>query len=140
MMSRLARGFAYTEALVATVILAIALVPASEAFRSAQQHGELSRQRLALTYRALAGMETVLAASFNALDAEAVKTGGTTASTVWSDPAGTADRRLVYVAPHDIDNADGDDNPLTGVEAGVVQVRLEVVGTTIAFQTLVPRP
>lgn len=132
-------GFAFLEVLVAAVILAIALVPASSALRAASDHGRQSRERLSVEYLALAKLETALAASWQTLETEAVKTGGTTESTLWSDPGGSTNRRLVYVAPHDLNNADGDNNLLTGVEAGILRVRVEVSGTNIQFETLVAK-
>ena len=132
-------GFAFLEVLVAAVILAIALVPASSAIRAASDHGRFSRERLAIEYLALAKLETALAASWETLEDEAAKTGGTTESTLWSDPAGQTDRRLVYISPHDINNADGDNNLLTGVEAGILRVRVEISGTNILYETLVAK-
>ena len=132
-------GFAFLEVLVAAVILAIALVPASNALRTASEHGRVSRERLAVEYLAVAKLETALAASWQALEGEATKTGGTPESTLWSDPVGSTNRRLVYVSPHDLNNADGDNNLLTGVEAGILRVRVEVSGTNIQFETLVAK-
>lgn len=132
-------GFAFLEVLVAAVILAVALVPASSAIRAASEHGRISRDRLAVEYLALAKLEAALAASWETLNNEAVITGGVTESTLWSDAVGSPNRRLVYVSPHDINNADGDNNLLTGVEAGILRVRVEVSGTNIQYQTLVAK-
>lgn len=132
-------GFAFLEVLVAAVILAVALVPASSALRAASEHGRTSRDHLTVEYLALAKLEDALAASWDTLNNEAVSTGGVTESALWSDPAGPTNRRLVYVSPHDINNADADNNPLTGVEAGILRVRVEVSGTNILYQTLVAK-
>jgi len=132
-------GFAFLEVLVAAVILAVALVPASSALRAASEHGRQSRDRLSIEYLARAKLETALAASWITLNDEAVITGGTTASTLWSDPVSEPNRRLVYVSPHDIDNADGDNNALTGVEAALLRVRVEVSGANILYETLVAK-
>ena len=132
-------GFAFLEVLVAAAILAVALVPASSALRAANEHGRASRDHLTVEYLALAKLEAALAASWDTLNNEAVITGGLTESTLWSDPAGPTNRRLVYVSPHDINNADGDNNLLTGVEAGILRVRVEVSGTNILYQTLVAK-
>lgn len=132
-------GFAFLEVLVAAVILSIALVPASSALRAASEHGRLSRDRLAVEYLALTKLETALAASWETLNNEAVSTGGVTESLLWSDAVGLTNRRLMYVSPHDINNADGDNNLLTGVEAGILRVRVEVNGTNILYQTLVAK-
>ncbi len=132
-------GFAFLEVLVAAVILAIALVPASNALLAAGEQGRLSRERLAVEYLARAKLETALAASWQTLDEEAIKSAGVAASTLWSDPMGQINRRLVYVSAHDLDNADGDNNSLTGVDAGVLRVRVEVSDTNILYETLVAK-
>lgn len=133
------RGFAFLEVLVAAFILAIALVPASSALRAANEHGRQSRDRLAVEYLGLAKLETALAASWETLSDEAVKTGGTTPSTLWSDAVGATNRRLVYVSGHDINNADNDNNSMTGADAGILRIRVEVSDTNIVFETLVEK-
>lgn len=123
-------GFAYVEVLVAAVVLAIALIPASDAFRAASRQAELSREMLLQHYRALASLEVTQTRTFGQLVSEANSTSGTTPST-WSDASGSAYRRLVYVARFDFDNADNDNNDATGVDNGVIRIRVLVEGTPI---------
>ena len=60
----------------------------------------------------------------------------TVASTVYSDAAGATNRRLVYLSRYDADNADGDNDFFTGMDAGLVWVRVELEGTTQAIEGL----
>ncbi len=132
-----ARGYSYVEVLVAAIILAGALVPASGALRDVLHASTLSRELLALQYEAFGAFEMLQTAPFGQLDGQAQATGGTTPSTLYSEPASTPNRMLVWVAPHDLDNADGDGNALTGVDDGVVRLWLEMEGTTIRYETVI---
>ena len=131
------RGYSYLEVLVAAIILAVALVPAAESLRAASDASHQVRQRVPLQYEALGYFENLMANSLGALEAEAIATGGTAPSTLYSEPVGTPERMLVTVSPHDIDDADGDGDTLTGTESGVVHVRLEVEGQGIVMETVV---
>ena len=131
-----ARGFAYVEVLVAAMLIAIALVPANEAFQAAFRQADWSRAMLAQHYRALASLEVTQAQAWGALMAAANATAGT-APSVYSDAAGTPYRRLVYVARIDFDNADGDNNPATGTDNGVLRINVQVDGTPISLFAVV---
>jgi len=136
-MSTRGRGFAYLEALVAAMLIAVALVPASDAVRSALQQAEISKIQVRQHYRGLETFERAKAQPFSVLNSEASSTGGTSPSTALSDAAGTDFRRLAYIARHDIDNADADDDPTTGTDNGYFRVRVLVDGTGIAFDGVV---
>lgn len=130
-------GLSYLEVLVAVVLVAAALVPALEALRGglvgAQVHADLATESYRLTGR----MEEVLAEPFATLDAEALALGSpTTPSAVYSDPAGTPGRRLVYLSRYDGDNADGDADPFTGVDGGLLRIRVEIELGSHAVETL----
>jgi type II secretory pathway pseudopilin PulG len=120
-------GFSYVEVLVATALLALALVPALEALEIGVRGGGVHEAELALHYRALAALEEVLAQPFGDLQAEATAAAG--AASAYSDPPGTVDRRLVYLSGHD---ADGDsvDDP------GLLRVRVEIEATAHVLETL----
>jgi len=135
-MKRHSRGFAYVEVLVAAVILVIALIPANQAFRTASTQAEYSRSLLTHHYRAFASLEVTQARTFTQLSAEATSTGGTTPAS-WSDPQGTANRRLIYVANIDFDNADKDNNLSTGIDSNIVRINVQVEGTPISFFAIV---
>jgi len=55
----------------------------------------------------------------------------------YSDPAGTEFRRLVFLARYDGDNADGDKDPFTGIDAGLLWVRVTIEGSPRALETVI---
>ena len=131
----MARGYSYIEVLVAAIVLAAALVPAADALRTVSANSAQMRDMVALQYEALGRFETVLAEPWGQLNSEAVATGGTIESS-YSEAGGTPNRIAVWISPYDIDDADGDGDILTGADAGVVLVRVEMEGTAVALETL----
>jgi Tfp pilus assembly protein PilV len=130
-------GFSYTEMLVATFLLAVALTPALESLSSAIQGGNLHSTQ-AMDYYSLTGkLEDVLAKSFQELAQEADAVGGPTAIVAaYSDDPGTQGRRLVYLARYDGDNADADNDPFTGADMGLLWVQVRLEDTSAMIQTL----
>ena len=120
-------GFSYVEVLLATALLALALVPALEALETGVRGGGVHEAELALHYRAVGALEEVLAQPFSDLQAEANLTAG--ALTAYSDPPTTPDRRLVYLTGYD---ADGDSVP----DPGLLRVRVEIEATAHRLETL----
>ena len=52
--------------------------------------------------------------------------------------AGTTERRLVFIARYDADNADGDGNRFTGGDAGLLWMRVSIEGQPAdAVETLI---
>lgn len=130
-------GLTYVEVLIATVLMVVALVPAIDALRPAIQGSGIHASETVLHYHLTAALEDVLAAPFDSLDAEAQALGDpTVSSTLFSDTAGSADRRLVYLSRYDADNADGDNDGFTGTDEGLIWVRVEVETTSHALETL----
>lgn len=132
-------GFSYVEVLVATVLIAIALVPAIDALQTGVQ-GSAAHVGFAVNnYRVLDKLEEILARPFADLEAEAdaVADPNISIPPPYSDPAGTADRRLVYIARYDGDNADADKNPFTGVDDGLLWIRVRIDGTHYDVETLI---
>jgi len=131
-------GLTYVEVLIATVLMVVALVPAIDALRPAIQGSGIHQSETALHFHLTAGLEDVLARPFAELDAEAQALGDpTVSSALFSDTAGSADRRLVFLSRYDADNADGDSDQFTGTDEGLVWVRVEVETTLHALETLV---
>ncbi len=128
-------GYSYVEVLVAAVILSTAIVPSLDALREVSMHAVMQRTLVEQRFESLALFETVLAEPFGALEAEAAATGGLTPAS-YSDPSGTQYRRVVTIAPYDVDDADGDGDPSTGTDAGIVFVSLEIAELGILFNTL----
>lgn len=135
-MRRRSQGVFYTEVLVAVAIVAIAMLPAANAIyaglRASESFSTTTAQHFAVTGR----MEEVLAEPFSALSAAAAAAGSPATPTSYSDPLGP-ERRLVYLATFDVDNADADNDPFTGTEADVIWVRVEAEGAPGGLETLV---
>ena len=130
-------GYSYVEILIATILIAVSMVPIMDALRNASVGAGIYESYSAQHYSLLAKMEEVLAEPYDSLDAEAAAVGNSTTPTAYSDLASTPERRLVYLAAYDIDNADGDNEPfLTGTDPGVLWVRVEIEGTALSTESL----
>jgi len=127
-------GFSYVEVLVAVALLALCLVPALDALQTGVL-GAATHNTQAVDHYAVAGrLEEVLAEPFSSLDAAAVAAGGPTVPTSYS-----AAPLLVYLARYDADDADGDGNPFTGGDDGLLWVRVAVEGGGASLETLTSR-
>ena len=124
------------EMLLAAVILAVALVPMLDTLQTSIWAADAHASEAALQYRLLGRMESVMAESYTALEAEALVVGSPKIPTAYSDPAGTQARRLVFLFGYDGDNADADDDPFTGTDSGLVWVRVEIENTALAMESL----
>jgi hypothetical protein len=133
------RGATYIEVLVASMLIAISLVPMMNAVRGAMissgAHEDAAVQQLHL----IAMLEDVLAEPFSSLEIAATAAGGETVATVYSDAGGSTNRRLVYLSLYDGDNADSDDDPFSGVDPGLMWIRTEIEDTQIAVESLLSR-
>lgn len=129
-------GYSYLEVLMAIVILAISIVPAMDALtagiRGAQIHSTLSAEH----YHVFGRLEELLAQPFDDLDAEAVAVSDPSVPTSYSDTLGAPRRRLVYLSRYDGDDADTDANPFTGVDPGLIWVRVQIEGRPRSLETL----
>lgn len=130
-------GASYIEVLAAVVLLGVALVPMMDAMHAASMSAEQQELHVAEQYRLSAKLEEVLAEPFPALASAAAAAGSETTPTSYSDPGGTANQRLVYLSLYDADNADADDDPFTGTDAGLIWVRVEISGSVLAIESLV---
>lgn len=131
---RRASGFSHAEVLAAAVLLALAVIPAIEALRAGAAVSDGFARQAVLSRELASRVEEVLAEPYAELAAEAAAAAG--APTAYSDPAGTADRRLVFLAGYDADGIDGDANPFTGADPGLLWVRAEIAATPLAHATL----
>jgi len=131
-------GSAYVEVLVAVMLVMVCLVPALDALQNGIGSTNASEQYVKHKNKMNARMLTLLVESFSVLDAEALITGGSTvASSLFSEPAGSPDRILVYVYRYDGDNADLDNNPDTGGDAGLLMLRVAMQDGDFDISTLI---
>lgn len=133
------KGFSYVEVLVASLLLAVALVPALQALRAAGQTIPHLESGMSENFYLLAKLEEVLGKPFHELDQEAQASGGIENATRYSDVPGADRRRVVYLSPYDGDNADLDNDAFTGGDSGLIVVRVEMEGTRQRFESLVSR-
>jgi hypothetical protein len=124
-------GFYYAEALVSTVIVGVCLAPAVSALHSALQAPALeisiAESRLSLQKK----LEHVLAQPYTNLDNAALAAGSPATPSSYSESA-----VLVYLARYDGDNADGDNDPYTGTDPGLLWVRVQTAGGTQSLAAL----
>ena len=151
----LQRGIAYVEVLVATVLIAITLVPAMQALQSGINGAGIHEDYVVDHYRLVSKFEEVLAKPFGTLLNESALAGSNTTETTYSDAAGAVKRLVVYLSYYDANNSDGDGNPFTildantdvdnnpytgvDVDIGLLWVRAEIEGTVHTMETLVSR-
>ena len=126
------------ELLIATLLIAVMLVPALEAMQSGIQGSGIHTQLAQNQFRMIAKMEQTLALPYSELleQADLVADPTVLIPAPFSDPAGTASRRLVFLARYDGDNADADDDPLTGTDAGLLWVRVSIEDSPRALETV----
>jgi len=138
-------GFSYMELLVATLLIAIMLVPALDAMQSGIQGSGVHMQLAQNQYRMISKMEQTLALPFSELLTQADLVADPTVlipaplsrPDLYSDAAGTESRRLVFLARYDGDNADADDDPFTGTDAGLLWVRVTIEDSPRSLETVI---
>jgi len=131
------RGFSYIEILIATFLIAVTLVPAINSLQTGVQSTGTHRTHVENHLSLKSKMEDMLAQTMAALDTEAqLINDPNTPSSTYSDTAGTPHRRLVYLSRYDGDNLDGDNDPFTGKDSGLIWVHVEIEGTPESLQTL----
>ncbi len=125
------RGFSYVEVMVATVILAVALLPALNALTAAIAGTTVHRDQLLVQQQLNQKMEEVLAKPFGMLYAMTYGPAGNAPSTVraeLSDPAG-AGRRIVNL--YRVDGATA-----SNVDTGLLRIRVAFEDGGDALETL----
>lgn len=149
------QGISYIEVMVASVLIAISLVPALEALQVGINGADIHKNYAVDHYQLVSKFEDVLAKPFNELlDSAAVAVSNTT-PTIYSEAAGIANRRIVYISYYDAADSDADGNPFTiadadsdfdnnpytggDVDIDLLWVRVEIEGTAHVMETLVSR-
>ncbi len=128
-------GLSYIEVLVATLLIAIALVPMLESLQPGLQGSEIHRQQNEVHFALRGKLESVLAEPFASLDAAAAAAGAHTAATSYSDLAAPVPHQ-VFIWRYDVDNADNDDDPYTGGETDMLWLRIASLDGGFTIQTL----
>ena len=141
-------GFSYLEALIATFLVAIALVPAMDALKSGLVSVDVHQELTAEHYARFEKMAELQATPFTNLLAAAKNAANNTIPSSYSDAAGANNRNLVYLALYDGDadpftvtdvNADGDNDPYTGNTANLLWVKVMTEGSVQSLETLISR-
>ena len=117
LMPRHQAGISLVEVLVATVLLAVALVPMLDALQTGIQGAAIHESAATDHYQLLARMEEVLAEPFSNLQSAAAAAGNKNTPTSYSDVPGVPQRRLVYLSFYDAANSDADNDPFTIADA-----------------------
>ena len=129
-------GISYIEVLIAVVLIAISLVPMSDAVRTATIGTNIQEETAVQQLHLVAMLENVLAEPFSSLEAAATAAGSESVLTIYSDSSGSTNRRLVFLSLYDGDNADTDDDHFTGTDQGLMWVRVEIEDSARSIETL----
>ena len=129
-------GLSYIEVLVAATVLVLMIVPAVDSLLIAMLSGDVHQGAATQHYRVFGHMEELMAEAYGALETEALAVASPNVPTSYSDAAATVDRRLVFLSLYDGDDADGDGDPFTGTDPGLVWIRVEIEGTVLAMESL----
>lgn len=133
-------GFTYTEVLVTTFLIAIVLVPAIEGLSIGVSAGGVHVEKAMQQMRLIDAMEHVLAQPFDDLATAAdAAAGHDVIVSAYSDAAGMADRRLVYLSRYDGDDAEDDGNVFTGTDDNLLWARVVIEGSPSELETLIAR-
>lgn len=126
-------GLSYVEVLVAVIIIAASVMPATDALRGAMNTANADTAATVNHYRLVGKLDEVLTRPFAVLSPQAA---GRATATAYSDAPGSSNRRLVFISAYDGDNADADNDPFTGTDTGLLWIRVEIEGTVNAIQSL----
>lgn len=134
-------GFSYIEVLIAVSLIAITLVPAMEALIPGITGSAVHETYAEDYYQLTARFEDVLAEPLVDLDAAATAVGNPATATSYSDVFtynnGREITRNVFLSRYDGDNADSDNNPFTGTDAGLLWIRVEIANTGLSMESLI---
>ena len=125
--------------LLAASLVALMLGPAIDALSTGIRAAESNVEQTESHFHLASLVEETLASPFDDLDAEALAVASPAVPTAYSDATGSPRRRLVFLARYDVDDADGDGNPFTGGEDGLLWIRVELENSPMALATLTAR-
>ena len=128
------RGLSYVEVLIAVVIVAVCLAPATDALREGLRAAGMQSAHTVNQQRLKTRIEEVLANNYATLDAAAMAAGNSPAATVaaYTDAAGSADRLLATLYRYDGSAA-------TASDTGLLWVKAAIEGSNLQLDTLKSR-
>ena len=134
-------GFSYVEVLIAVSLIVIALVPALNALIPGTAGSGIHETLAEDQYQLTGKLEQVLAEPYGALSSAADAAADATTPTSYSDVITYADGRQltlnVFLSRYDADNADGDNDPFSGTDDGLLWVRVSIAGSGAGIESLV---
>ncbi len=129
-------GLSYIEVLVATALIAMALVPMMQALQPGLQGSKIHLDPAEFHFTLQGKLEQLLAESFEDLDAAATAAGAYNNGTHYSDMAANVPHK-VYLWRYDVDDADSDGDVFTGGEDDILWVRVATSDGLTDLQTLI---
>ena len=134
--ARQQRGLTLVEVLVAVIILAVVMIPAISALQTGAVGSAVHADVTSSHHRVSARLEQLLAEPFADLSAAAIAAGGPGIASSYSDALGPPARLVVFLSHYDGDNADADNDPFTGTDAGLMWIRVDIEGSVHTLQTI----
>ena len=141
-------GFSYLEVLIASLMVAIALVPAMNALQTGILRANIHQTLTTQYYLRLKKIEELQAEPFIYLLAAAKTATNASTASSYSYAAGSKNRSLVYLALYDADanpctivdsNKDLDNDIYTGDTANLLWVKVLTEGDSEGLETLINR-
>lgn len=133
-------GLSYIEVLVASVLIAVSLVPALEALQPGIQGSQIHEDNNEDHYQLVAKMEEVLAEPYIDIQAAALLAASPSTASSYSDTVTLHDgrqiSRSVFLSHYDADNADADNDPFTGTEVDLIWIKVVIDNSHHALQSL----
>ena len=138
------KGFSYAEVLIAAVLVAVAIAPATETISQAIDRAALGEEAVLMRFHRRTLMETLLAEQYGDLLVAAEAAGNETTPTSYSDPF-SPQQRFAYIARYDADadpftvpdpDTDGDGNPFTGY-TGLLWIKVTQADAVETLETLI---
>jgi hypothetical protein len=128
-------GLSYVEVMLATLLIALTLVPMMESLQPGLQATAWHKRQSEIHFALRGQLETLLAEPFARLDTAATAAGAPTTPTAYSDLAATVPHQ-VYIWRYDIDDADGDGDEFTGGESDMLWISVATQDGSQIFATL----
>lgn len=128
------RGLSYVEVMIAVVIVAVCLAPATDALRDGLRASATQRSHTVNAQRLKTRIEEVLANRYDTLDAAAMAAGNSPNATVaaYTDAAGSADRLLVTLYRYNGSAA-------TATDTALLWIKVAIEGSNLSLDTLKSR-